>query len=75
MLAIILYNNKVERTWYIGDTVRFSLSEINNITFIQADGHELDHIKSMFESPNNMIPKGRVVKIYGDLAKTIVANL
>ena len=74
MLAIV-FNDKKDRVWHIGNTLNITSDEIDSLVFIQADGHELDHIKSMFANPDNIFPKGRVIKLYGDLAKTIVANL
>ena len=65
---------KLEKVWYVGQLSSISDDEIDLIKFIQVDGHELDHIKYMVGN-SEMIPEGRIVKIYGDLAKTIVANL
>ena len=64
----------LEKVWYVGQPSSISDYEIGLIKFIQVDGHELDHIKYMVGN-SGMIPEGRIVKIYGDLAKTIVANL
>ena len=79
MLAIIFKTevNKqtiLEKVWYVGQLSLISDDAIDLIKFIQVDGHELDHIKYMVGN-SGMIPEGRIVKIYGDLAKTIVANL
>ena len=77
MLAIAFKTgvNKLEKVWYVGQHSSISDDEIDLIKFIQADGHELDHIKYCMFGDSGMIPEGRIVKIYGDLAKTIVANL
>lgn len=73
MLAIIFKTIR-EKHWHVGQSSFITENEIDSIKFIQADGHELDHIKNMVGN-SGMIPEGRVVKIYGDMAKTIVANL
>ena len=77
MLAIVFKTeaNKLEKVWYVGQLSSISDDEIDLIKFIQVDGHELDHIKYYMVGNSGMIPEGRIVKIYGDLAKTIVANL
>lgn len=75
-MLVIFNHNADEIEWHVSEkSNRFTPKVLNAISYIQADGHELEHIKSMFENPDNIFPKGRVVKIYGDLAKTIVANL
>lgn len=71
----IQFHSGVERTWHVGKKVPISYQEVNAVNDIQADGHELEHILCMFDHSNFLIPKGRVVRIFGDLAKTIVANL
>ena len=62
---------------------------IDGIVKIQADGDELEHIYKMFSHNEyggfignkefyprpSFIPKGKVVTLFGDLARTIVANL
>ena len=73
MLAIV-FKIMREKQWHVGQPLLITEGEIDSIKFIQADGHELDHIKYMVGN-SGMIPEGRVVKIYGDMAKTIVANL
>ena len=80
MLAIVFKTevNKqtiLEKVWYVGQPFLISDDEIDLIKFIQIDGHELDHIKYYMVGDSGFIPEGRIVKIYGDLAKTIVANL
>lgn len=73
MLVIKLEDHQLG--WYVGQNCPVISSRINDVESIQADGHELEHIKDLFGYNNPNIPKGRVVNIFGDLAKTIVANL
>ena len=70
MLAVV-YNHYEEIVWHVNEG---KIHYINNIEYIQADGHELDHIRKMFD-PQIPMPRGPVVKFYGDLAKTIAANI
>lgn len=48
---------------------------------IQADGHELEHIKTLFRTGGNggysipMPVNKRVVRWYGDIAATIIFNM
>lgn len=65
-----------EYSWHIGQKNPFKIKECNHISYIIADGDELEHIHNMFPNPVQNFPLNRrVVTIYGDLAKTIVANL
>jgi hypothetical protein len=69
--------------WYIGNPDPLIYDGARDVIEIQADDDELEHIKNMFPKVNNsfgsvvspLIPKGKVVRLFGDLAKTIVANL
>lgn len=72
MLNIVFQSGR-SREWHVGEESPVGYAEVIAISEIQADGHELEHIKNMFDQP--ILPKGRVVRIFGDLAKTIVANL
>ena len=79
MLSIIFQSGKV-RDWHVGEENPVLFSEVNAIQEIQVDGDELDHVKSMFVHaygkpiyPN--IPNNRVVRLFGDFARTIVGNL
>lgn len=75
---IIISTPYIKTKWYIGEKApedpRFYES---NFLRIQADGDELDHIKYIF--PNLTIfstsKQQKVVIWYGDIAKTILANL
>lgn len=60
-------------TWQVGEPKPIQYDDVNDVQEIQADGHELIHIENMFHiSP---IPKGRVIRVFGDLAKIIIGNL
>lgn len=68
------------KEWHIGDKSPIPMRGIHMITDIHADGHELDHIQSKFYCATNKIvtiplANTRVMSWYGDIAKTIVANL
>lgn len=65
--------------WYINDK-RPSHEAILRVLYIQADGHELEHIKAKFtnylsQNPTIPIPCNQVCVWYGDIARTILANL
>ena len=75
-MLYVCFDGHPDVEWHTGkDFPKLIGNHISDVTMLQADGHELDHIKSMFNNPDNIFPKGRVVKLYGDLARTIVANL
>jgi len=74
MLYITFESTNV-REWHIGEPNPVKWEEAHAIREIQVDGHELEHIKDMFDHPSYFFPRGRVVRLFGDLAKTIVANL
>ena len=80
MLAIIFQSGR-ERQWHVGSPSPINGEpEVDAIKYIQADGHELDHIKLHFADgdANPAIPmvRGqRVLRWYGDIAKTIITNL
>ena len=74
MLYIIL--NGKERTWHVGQPSPISHSEAADVDEIQADGDELEHIVDMFPINRSLpIPRGRVVRWFGDHAKLIAGNL
>ena len=74
MLYIIFDSNNV-REWHIGEPNPVKCDETHAIREVQMDGDELEHIKNMFDHPSFFFPKGRVVRLFGDLAKTIIGNL
>lgn len=84
MALYIITNGKQEKAFHVPFT-KFEENIINSATMIQADGDELDHIQYRFTTTDAKqyktgysIPMplgGRVVKWYGDIAKTILANL
>lgn len=83
MALYIVTTKKPDFEWHIGERLELSPEYINTIQYIQADGDELEHIVIEFTLISNTyanitipLPKTkRVVKWYGDIAKTIIANL
>lgn len=85
MLAI-KYKDGATSTWYVNDKgINPNRQTLEDIIYIQADGHELEHIKIIFTVTSNMYGFNRLLTIpftdnvimtwYGDLAKTILVNL
>lgn len=78
MLAIKFESGNV-RYWQVGEPNNVNTAETYAIREILVDGLELEYIRSMFgqsnDSPYFLIPKGNVVRLFGDLAKTVVGNL
>lgn len=67
--------NKKEFTWHIGEETKHFHRNAEVFNMVQADGDELMHIVSLF-GPNMPVPTGkRVVRWYGDFARTILGNL
>ncbi len=69
-----------EKDWWVGNPAPVSFHDINNIQSIQMDGDELEHVKIQYKLISGgytlPIPYGvRVVRLFGDDAKTVVANL
>ncbi|MFA5403946.1 MAG: hypothetical protein WC358_03325 [Ignavibacteria bacterium] len=63
----------IKGEYHIGDVLDLGWEDslIRDIEFIQADGHELNAIVKMFQG-TIPIPQGlRVVRWYGDIARTI----
>lgn len=60
------------RDYHVGDKVNHEWEDdrIPRIEFVQADGHELEAVIKMFQGTIPM-PRTRVVRWYGDLARTI----
>ncbi len=86
MLSIFLsepvgdYIKRTEVDWWVGNSEPISFHDINHVLSIQIDGDELEHVKDQYTSANTglklPIPRNqRVVRLFGDIAKTIVANL
>lgn len=78
MALYIVFDDGKETTWHIGQA-GFNAKTICGVEYIQADGHELQHITDMFCIGGNysipMPKKGRVIQWFGDIAKTILANI
>ena len=73
-MLYIKFNNGSDREWYVGrgpkEIKKYSLE----VSSVQADGDELEHIKDKFKNiPLSIVE--RVVTWFGDNAKFIVANL
>lgn len=78
MSLAIKLNTKQIKTWNIGQPLPCNYDEIAQIEYIQADGDELEYIKNTFVFNNNYtipIPRNRVVRWFGDIAKIIVDSL
>jgi hypothetical protein len=72
----IKFKSGVERIWHIHEPNPITYYEVNAIDEIQADGDELEYIHNMFLLTHSLpIPKGRVIRWFGDYAKLIVGNL
>ena len=88
MLVIVLTTaegQEMEKEWHVGDALpehpaREKLCRFPYI-LIQADGHELEYVGRMFadnEGKDISIPyplEKRIVRWYGDIARTILLNL
>ncbi len=72
MALYIVNTSGKDEIWHVG-TPNLILTEIINVSFIQVDGHELDHIRQQFT--NLPMTTKRSARWFGDLAKFIVANL
>lgn len=79
MLEITLgYTSK---QWYVGKPSPVVHYEVESVTEIEADGEELQYIKdqytaSLIGGSSMPIPYNKLsARWFGDLAKTIVANL
>lgn len=80
MALDIVFHDGHELTWHIGQKLPiFSTKQIDAISHIQADGDELQHIMNLFSIDGVFtipMPKvGRVIRWFGDIAKTIIANI
>lgn len=85
MLTIVTKNG--EYNWHIGDKAKpVSLNKLSEVELIQADGHELDRIRDIFSKRHIIgdavtktytipMPIKDVVVWYGDIARTIIANI
>ena len=75
MLAIMLVGG-TDIGWHVGEKLPLEVTdpdEVARVQMIQADEHELQHIATMFPQ---FVPNGkRVARFYGDVARTIYANL
>lgn len=60
------------RDYHVGDKIDHEWEDdrIPMIEYVQADGHELEAIHKMFQG-TIPFPRCRVVRWYGDLARTI----
>jgi len=62
--------------WYVGQDHNLRAINASDVVAMQADGDELEHIRSMFPGLT-CVYTGRhsVVYWYGDIARTIALNL
>lgn len=86
-MALYIVYEGGETTWHVGQKADFSAKFINNVTHIQADGDELQYLYKQygFDVSPTLNPKPvysipmptnqRVIRWFGDIAKTILANL
>lgn len=82
MLAIKFKDSEgFEEEWHIGEPCPIGIDSIEDVSMIQADGHELQHILDQYyslETSNSTIPsiqRVRVMRWCGSIAQTIIANL
>jgi hypothetical protein len=61
------------KDYHVGDRIDFEVEErrIPEIEYIQADGHELNAIVKVFQGTIPLPVGPRVIRWYGDLARTI----
>ena len=73
-MLYIKFNNGSDREWHVGRGNKEIKKYSVEVSSIQADGDELEHIEDKF---NNIptVKSERVVTWFGDDAKFIVANL
>jgi hypothetical protein len=75
MLSIEIEGESFRKTWWVNSPHQFPLSLISKVKFIDVSDEELTHIRYMFSSYPVAIPRGKRVVLWGDFAKTILANL
>jgi hypothetical protein len=81
MLTIKLDSAFNSAYWHVGEPCPINYNSMDIVKEVQMDGDELDHVIDLFSlytqtmKRPNWIPKGRVVRLFGDEAKKIVANL
>lgn len=85
MLAIsysrMLVGNKIitEKAWYVGcDATEFRVLSCDTdvtINFVHLDSDELDYVRCNFQ--NLLLPTGnnKTVRLFGDIARTVISNL
>lgn len=87
MALYVKLQNKERKSFNIPFDSKATLYLVINLEYIQADGNELEHIQEQYAKklwignnpetiysipmPNNQ----RVIRWYGDIAKTILSNL
>ena len=71
-LGIMMYDNR-ELIWNVGQPFPMLMQDVPQISWIQFDGHELEHFKCRELIEN--IPNNLFVRYYGDQAQYIVGNL
>ena len=59
--------------WHVGKSTDNARQIAEHVTEVQADGHELEHIRDNFM--NLPTANRRVVRWHGEMAKFIVGNL
>jgi hypothetical protein len=75
MMWIISKGSSVDRTWYVTEPSSPQGGiDVNEVTKVSADGHELEYITAKFVNLPVRSDK-RLVTWYGDMAKFIVGNL
>lgn len=84
MALYIIFQSGTHRTWNIGQEIPLKIEEVEAISYIQADGHELEIISQLFCTNPKAHPKDKkytipmpnkgIVKWFGDIARTIILN-
>lgn len=61
------------KDYHVGDKVDLEWEDdrIPKIEYVQADGHELEAIVKLFQESIPLPRRSRVIRWYGDLARTI----
>lgn len=60
--------------WHVGEQLIITNGDVDDVRYVLADGHELEFIKKEFVNITYS-DSMRIVKFYGDQAKSIVGNL
>lgn len=76
-MLTILTSNGEEHNFHVGQERDILALRLTEISLIEADGDELQHILSRFTIANQFtipVPNKRICRWYGDIAKTIWIN-